>query len=461
MDQSAQTDVSGNEWMNVRSVDRTLLDRLRPRQDVLAEAKEGIEKHRKCDLTLRVADATNAKPAAGAILTIEQIDHAFDFGCSSGFTLQQVRDDPVKQARAALFADLFNCTSAKCYWDECWHQPIEQHQGVRVTRTFLDEIDWAVANNIRVRGHPLVWTVPKAIPQWVRKYPYEKQLQLMEHNLRSLIQCTKGRVKLWDLVNEMLWEPSLRNLPSRNWPHIESTEEMLTYIEPAIEWARDEDPTSTFVLNDYGLELNLVKMGDVTVTATQQRKRYRDLIEQMQKRGCAPDAIGTQMHDGTWAPADVLKKVLDELASTGLPVQISEFWAHDGGCPHQQELSPEALRDARIEYITDCYTIAFGHPAVNHFTYWGGGEFYEDGDPLAKSYKTAWLPSKVYHAVHDLVRKQWWKPGTELTADADGHARLRVGHGRYRVCVKRKGGNITTTEIDVRGKASSIDLDLV
>jgi hypothetical protein len=268
MNNPAQTDVTGNEWMNVRKVDRTLLANLRPRQDVIAEANEGIEKHRKSDVSLRIVDRATGEPIRGANVKVEQTDHSFEFGCSAGFTLPQTRDDPVKRARATLFADLFNCTTAKCYWDECWHQPIEQEQGVRVTRTFLDEIDWAVANGLRVRGHPLVWMVPKAVPQWVRKYPYEKQLQFVEHNLRSLIQCTKGRVKLWDLVNEMLWEPSLRHLPQREWPHIETVDEMLSYIEPAIHWAREEDPTSTYVLNDYGLELNLVNLNGQTVTAT-------------------------------------------------------------------------------------------------------------------------------------------------------------------------------------------------
>ncbi len=447
--------------MNVRSVDRTHLDSLRPRQDVLAEANEGIEKYRKSDLSIRLTDAADQRSLVGAQVTIEQVSHQFDFGCSSGFVLSETREDPVKQARAALFVDLFNCTSAKCYWDECWHQPIEQHQGVRVTRTFLDEIDWAIANNLRVRGHPLVWTVPKAIPQWVRKYPYEKQLQLMEHNLRSLIQATKGRVKLWDLVNEMLWEPSLRNLPKREWPHIESVDEMLTYIEPAIHWARQEDPTSTYVLNDYGLEINLVKINDLTVTASEQRRRYRDLLEEMHKRDCAPDAIGTQMHDNTWVPADLFKKVLDELATTGVPVQVSEFWAHDNACPHVATLSPEQLRDARIQYLTDCYTIAFGHPRVNHFTYWGSKEFFEDSDKLSKNYKAAWLPSKDYQTLHQLIRKQWWTPTQSLTTNGTGEAAARVGHGRYRVSVRRAGNRNWNTEIDVHGRQCRIDLSVL
>jgi endo-1,4-beta-xylanase len=461
MNSPAQTDVSGNEWMNVRKVDRTLLADLRPREDVIAEANEGIDKHRKSDVTLRIVDRANGESLRGATVTIEQTGHAFEFGCSAGFTLPQTRDDPVKQARAALFADLFNCTTAKCYWDECWHQPIEQQQGVRVTRTFLDEVDWAAANGIAVRGHPLVWMVPKAVPQWVLKYPYEKQLQFVEHNLRSLIACTRGRVKLWDLVNEMLWEPSLRHLPQREWPHIETVDEMLTYIEPAIHWAREEDPTSTYVLNDYGLEINVVNLGGRTVTATDQRRRFRELVAEMQKRNCAPDAIGTQAHDCTWSPADLFKKVLDDLASTGVPVQVAEFWAHDNACPNHESMSPEQVRDAKIQYVTDCYTIAFGHPRVTHFTCWGNEMFYEDGDPTVRHYKAAWMPSKLYKAVHALVKQKWWTPRTTLTTDAAGEIALRATHGRHRATVLRPGGRQWSTEIDVRHAKTAATIDVV
>jgi endo-1,4-beta-xylanase len=455
--ESMQTDVSGNEWMAVREVDRTHLANLRPRQDVLAEAREGIEKHRKSDVRVRFSSGDGSMPIAGALVRVEQVSHAFQFGCSSGFTLPQVRNDPVKRARAELFAGLFNCATAKCYWDEMWHQPIEQRQGERITQAFVDEIDWATANGIAVRGHPLVWTVPKAIPQWVRRYPYEKQLQFLEHNVRSLIACAGGRVKLWDVVNEPLWEASLRNLPKRQWPHIESTEEMLTYIEPALRWAREEDPTATYVINDYGLEINAPH----GVTATQQRDRFRRLVEALRARGCAPDAIGTQAHDNTWVPPDLFKRVLDDLASAGVPVHVAEFWAHDDACPNRDQLTPQALRDARIQYVTDCYTIAFGHPSVTHFTYWGGTEFYEDGDPLVKTYRAAWQPSKLYDAVFDLVKRQWWTPAKTLTADANGSVAFRATHGRHRVTATLPGGRTWPADVDVRPGATEHEIRVV
>lgn len=459
MASSIPTDVTGNEWMKVRQIDQTLFGERRPREQVLQEAREGIEKYRKGKVRLRLIDRTTNQPLPGQTLYIKQLEHAFDFGCSAGFTFSRVSEEPVQQARAAIFTKLFNCTTAKCYWDECWHQPIEKHQGIRITRTFLDEVDWALANGLRIRGHPLVWTVPKAVPVWMHRYSYDRQMMFLENHVRSMIQCTGGRVKLWDLVNEMLWEPSLRHLPDRNWPHLESADEMLTYIEPAVHWAREEDPSSTYVLNDYGLELNRVQQENQTVTATDQRRRFRELIELMYKRDCTPDAIGTQMHDGTWVPPDVMKKVLDELSSTGLPIQITEFWAHDDGCPDRSGISAHQFEEARIQYVTDCLTIAFGHPAVNHFTFWGNEMFYEDADPTVRHYRAAWQASRVYHAVHDLIKNQWQTPPVSLTTDSSGEVSFCGFLGKYEVRRTHPGGRTTCWSVETQSRRTEITLE--
>jgi GH35 family endo-1,4-beta-xylanase len=411
----------GEEWKDVAGIDRSLFPILRSDAETLAAAREEIPRTRTRQVTLRLAGPHGPVPP-GTPITVVQESHAFDFGCSSGSTLEAEASDPRIKARNDLFVALFNCTTAKCYWDENWHQPVERHQGQRVTSTFLAEIDWALARGLRVRGHPLVWTVPKAIPGWMRRYPYEQQLRFLEHHVRSLIACTGGRVKLWDLVNEMLWEPSLHNLPSRDWPHLESTEEMLTTIEPAVHWARSEDPDAVYVLNDYGLEIKQVALKG-GVSASQQRDRFVRLVDEMQKRGCAPDAIGTQAHDSKWAPLDLFHHVFSQLASTGLPVQISEFWAHDSGCPQAEGKTPEQILEQKCDFVEGVMTVAFAHPSVTHFTYWGGAEFFT---------RDGWQPSKLYERVRDLIHHRW-KTRTEVITGPDGEISFRGFLGGYRL----------------------------
>ena len=145
-------------------------------------------------------------------------------------------------------------------------------------------------------------------------------------NCRSLIAATRGRVKLWDLVNEALWELSLRNLPQRD--HTESLDNMLEYIAPAVHWAQDADPDGHYVVNDYGLEVDFTELKGVT--AVQQRRRFVELAEALIERGAAPSALGTQAHVGKWFPMSAVQNTFDELSQPGLPLQVSEFWAPRG-----------------------------------------------------------------------------------------------------------------------------------
>ncbi|MDA3961362.1 MAG: endo-1,4-beta-xylanase [Planctomycetota bacterium] len=286
-----------------------------------------------------------------------------------------------------------------------------------------------MAKGLTVRGHPLVWTVPKALPAWLQKYPYEKQLAFLEHHVRSLIAATGGRVQLWDMVNEMLWEPSLRHVPERDWPHVETADELLTTIEPALHWAREEAPDARLVLNDYGLEVDFCQ----GVTAAEQRRRYVELITEMQRRGCAPDAVGTQAHVGKWFPMAAVQQTFDQLASTGLPLEISEFWAKPGAhpCPEGRDA---AQREADlIRYCEQFYTLAFGHPAVEHLTYWGGEEFFQ---------RDGYEPSPLYEALDELINQRW-RTRARITADEAGRVRMRGFHGRYALRWADRHGNPT------------------
>ena len=291
---SKNMNVSGHEAWRKEIVDENLaVDRLSS-EEILEQARERIERYRKSDVRIRIVDRSG-NPVSGVKVKVVQAASSFDWGCSMALELDEVEKDPLKQQITKRFTALFNTTTAKCYWDERWHHPIEHEEGVRVTRFFEQEMRWALANGINVKGHPLVWTVRKAIPSWMDKYPIDEQMKRLEHHVRSMIRLGGNLVQRWDLCNEMLWEPSLRNLPNRNWPHLETVDEILTYLEPAVHWAREENPYAVYSLNDYGLVERPEKATD-GVTSLQQRRRYLELVEEMKQRGCAPDAIGVQAH---------------------------------------------------------------------------------------------------------------------------------------------------------------------
>lgn len=397
--------------------------------EVLENAKEGIEKYRKADLSLGFKNA-NGEKVRGLKVEIEQLASDFDWGCSNAFTISETMDNAKNQRLSHLFREVYNCTTAKCYWDERWHQPIEHEEGVRITRTFAQEIAWGLANGMRVKGHPLVWTVRKAIPGWMDKYPIQEQMKKLENHVRNLIKVGGPLVTRWDLCNEMLWEPSLRNLPERNWPHLESIPEILTYLEPAVYWAREENPNAIYSLNDYGLVETSKNVIGIT-SARDQRNRYLALVAEMKNRGCQPDAIGVQAHIGGWYKPSVFRECLDHLSQSGLPVQVTEFWARADKNPSLEGKSKKEIEEARAEYIANIYTIAFGHPAVSHLTYWGNGGIQTSGEET--------LPH--YHRIKDLIKNQWITR-VSRTTDQGGAIAERVFTGKYIIRWNDEQGNM-------------------
>lgn len=421
----------GAEWKDRTNISIDESDNYRFTPELEAATNEAIEKYRKAKFTIRLIDRNN-KPMQGVKLKIQLQKHHFDWGYSSA--LQMCKNDILLNRKTKLIKDLFNCTTAKCYWDEGWHQPIEHNENKRILDRFLEEIHWGLANGLRVKGHPLVWTVRKAIPKWMDKYPYKMQLEILEAHVRDLIQKTGQKVTHWDLCNEMLWEPSLRNLPKRNWPHIETIDEILTYLEPAVDWAKQENPYAIYSLNDYGL----VKTYTQGVTAPQQRKRYVQLVQEMKKRGCAPDAIGTQCHVASWYSAREFIGMLNDLSQAGLPIQVTEFWSHLKDYPFDDGADDKKKEKLLIENAKMIYSLAFAHPMVAHFTYWGDKEWFDNEAN----------PTKLYHAIYNLIKKDW-TTSTELTTNANGEVQLNAFFGEYKIIAQYQNGNMHPVRVTI------------
>lgn len=428
--------VAGEEWRHPSPRPRAVGGQYALTEEMKAQANAAIEKHRKGHFTIRLLDDQGA-PVKGCTVMLKHHRHHFDWGYSGAMPINDM--SPSDEKVTHYIRQLFNSTTAKCYWDEGWHQPIEQQEGKRITERFSAEVDWALANGLRVKGHPLVWTVRKAIPRWMDRYPYPVQLQKLEAHVRDLIRVGGTAVSMWDLCNEMLWEPSLRNLPHRHWPHLESIDEILTYLEPAVHWAKEENPYAQYALNDYGL----VKTNAPGLTSRQQRKRYVALVDEMQRRGCAPDAVGSQCHVVGWYTAEEFSAMLNDLAIAGLPLQITEFWAHLKDCPF-----PEGTTDqqkALIDYVSMIYTLAFAHPRVKHLTYWGGREWFDDERE----------PSSLYKAMKDLIHNEWSSQASLLT-NAEGEISLQAFYGDYHMLWRDDKGNQHPLNISLSKEQTSL-----
>jgi GH35 family endo-1,4-beta-xylanase len=431
--------VTGEEWRQMAAAvdSRTAAD-----DEALRAARIGIHEHRMREITLRVLDRTGA-PIAGAAVEVEQLGHAFAFGDQLWELDAMVRDQRGDSERArtwrARFTEVFNAATSLCYWTERPRNDAsktEARQGEPRLEHVAETIAWTRASGMQAKGHPLFWSIPKCWPDWLERYDVNTQMAFAEVRVRSLVARFRGAVRFWDAVNEALWEASPRHLRQRQWPHIESLDELVAYISPVFRWCREEDPDACYLINDYGLAADagapLTGSDGSTVTAASQRRRYLQLAQALAEAGTPPDALGLQAHTGGWQAPAAQMAVYDEFAVAGWPVHVTEFWAHTRALAETGRFSPETLAQMQASYVADYLTCAFGHPAVGAFFFWGFM-----GDAItwhdARSGHTC---TPLYQRVRALLRDEW-RTHEHLVTDDQGLVRLRGFLGDY--AVRRDG----------------------
>jgi GH35 family endo-1,4-beta-xylanase len=407
----------------------------------------------------------NGNPLQNTEVAVEQLNHQFLFGDNNWRMSAMVRNgmgntDRLKYYRKR-FAEVLNSLNTTVYWTERPRNDAaktQDFQGEVRWDDFEESVNWANANGLVAKGHPMYWTVPKAIPEWLAKYPYETHMKFVEVRIRNLAARFKNRVKIWDAVNEMLWEPHPKNLAKRQWPWWETTENMVDYIGKVISWAREEDPNALYTINDYGL--SSTKFGEKTaqngklVNAKVQRKRYIELMKRLGDAGVSPNLMGIQCHTGWLTPAEQMA-FYDEMSEAGIPLTVTEFWANvnelknisqkavEGeewrafaGNRKFENLSDEELEEIRDKFILDYLTCAFGHLNIDSFYFWG---FMGMAVQFKNDYDSGHNIQPIFGKVKDLIHKEW-KTNLTLKTDENGRVEFRGFCGEYSLKIKPKQG---------------------
>jgi len=410
------------------------------------KARANIDAVRKRDVELRVVDR-RGQAVAGLKVEVVQKRHAFCFGDNLWsldrlFRFGEADRDTGRYFRRR-YADLLNAANALCYWTERPRNDgpkTEDRQGFPALEGFHACVDWAASQGLTVKGHPLFWSIPKCVPDWVQRYDHDTQWTFAEVRVRSLVASVRGRVAIWDAVNEPLWETAFRDLPRRHWPHLTPIEDIADYVEPVLRWAREEDPDACYLVNDYGLQpggrdADPPCAADGTkVTSALQRERFARLIECLRGRGAPPDAIGLQSHTGGWTDHATQWAVYDELAAAGLPLHVTEFWAHTKHLAATGKYSDEQLDEIQAEYVVNTVTTAFGHPAMDAFFFWG----LMDGAVRWGEHSSHEL-TDLYHRMWRLLHEEW-TTRERRTTDAAGRVGFRGFLGDYALRFRLPGG---------------------
>jgi GH35 family endo-1,4-beta-xylanase len=428
-----------------------------PFADTLAEARERILRIRRGPARPRLL-GKNGEPLRGITVQVRQTHADFLWGDQLWGLDALFRHGHRQSAKVRHFTRRFTecLNSANClsYWTEAPRNDGPKHmefQGEDHLDEMEEQVAWALSRGLVPKGHPVFWSLPKAYPSWLQKYPVETQWKFIEVRVRNLIARFRGRVKLWDVVNEPMWEAAPHNLPRRHWPHLEDMTEITKYVSRVLRWVREEDPAALCIINEYGLEKDgegpIYTAADGTrVTAALQRRRFLELAEALAAAGTPPDALGMQAHTGAWMTPDEQQAVLDELALAGLPLHYTEFWTKTSGL--EEKLGSAVAEKLRAEYAANVLTIAFAHPSVQAFYFWGD---VVESFGFRQDHNTSGLPSSsheptpLYHRVRQLIREEWMT-SLQATTDADGCLPFTGFFGRYELtCVSPAGVPVART----------------
>ena len=197
----------------------------------------------------------------------------------------------------------------------------------------------------------------------------EELLQRMRDHIHTVVGRYKGKIKVWDVVNEALADGGSNVLRNSPWSQIIGPD----FIARAFEYAHEADPYAILRYNDYGLE-NPAK-----------RQKLITLIKQLQAQKVPVMAIGTQTHISVSAPTpEEEDRALTELETLGLPLHITELDVNSaqGGqrntgadiannaATTQGGLVDEANQRLANQYA-GLFSVFLKHKSVKLVTFWG------------------------------------------------------------------------------------------
>ena len=397
---------------------------------MIKKANENIEKFRKGEVTLQFK-TQDGKVVQNASVEIIETSHDFLFGCIIFDLIHHentYREDLFKQQ----FKKIFNLAVFPFYWPG-----YESRQGMPEWSDMLPVIEWCHANGITTKGHPLVWATESGAPQWLSLYSVTESEELLKSRVVNTVAGFRDNINMWDVVNEPInvktWEHKMQNLKDNNdWGIRDSIPLIADYVEQALRWAHQSNPRATLIVNEYQ-----------TLANPETRKRFDDLLTELQKRDAPISGIGIQAHEPRqeWFSPVEMWKTFDQYGRFGIPIYITEFHPQSSGVPitgpwRSGKWTPEVQAYYTKLFITLC----FGHPAVASVNWWGFSDrniWLPGGGLVDEEYR----PKPVYNMLDSLINISWTTRIHSSTGNL-GAVNFRGFFGNYDIKLTTRDGKV-------------------
>lgn len=264
-------------------------------------------------------------------------------------------------------------------------------------RKFDQLVAFAQEHDMKIHGHALAWH--QCVPDWLQngQFSRDEAIGLLRDHIYTLVGRYKGRVAIWDVVNEGINDGNAGDLRDTPWHRLIGDD----YIELAFRFARDADPDALLFYNDYNIESVNAKSNAIYAMA-------QDFVN----RGVPIDGIGLQSHFtlGT-VNAPSIARNIERIGTLGLQVQMTEVDVRYDG-----ETTDAILEEQADDYASLART-CFDSPYCTAFITWGvsdrftwlrGGNlgFYKNTTVEPLLFDDDYAPKPAYYAVRNLLAER-------------------------------------------------------
>ncbi|WP_243349374.1 endo-1,4-beta-xylanase [Parabacteroides sp. FAFU027] len=174
-------------------------------------------------------------------------------------------------------------------------------------------VEFGVKNHKFITGHNLVWH--SQTPSWFFKDKNGKDvsrevlIERMKKHIYTVVGRYKGKIKGWDVVNEVIDDRDGSLRKSKFYRIIGED-----FIKLAFQFAHEADPKAELYYNDYSLTNSVKRKGAVA------------MVKKLKEQGVRIDAVGEQCHIGLDTPTlEEYEQTIKDFAALGVKVMITEM----------------------------------------------------------------------------------------------------------------------------------------
>ena len=374
----------------------------------LEGADQRISEIRKGDLNIEFITDLKIDENSNSSINLKLVNHDFKFGVS--FTqLRRFWGQEYGDLYLKRFKEVFNYATIGMYW---------QLTDERSNSKFMDNyykgiLDWSEKNDIRLKGHPLMWH--EAMPNWVRNFKNIEELDgiIKEHMKRLIVSYPQ--INDWDVYNEPIgpFKPHIPPSSITEWinykggiyPAMVDIYEFVDSVDPNKNYSNNhyhaKDP-EFFKINEFFIEKNLnyssigmqahMQSNDNVMSEEQLWNQIEDYAILGKNIQFTEITVTSSERFNNWKDHQVFLAKRDEAIANGGELNL--------------ESKPE-YEEYQANYLRDFYTLAFSHPSVTSITFWNMTDKNawrgHAGGLLFKDLK----PKKAFSTLKYLIKEKW------------------------------------------------------